>query len=287
MSSNVITPFDPWKSRLCTCPPKMVLSPYVGCGHSCVYCYITSYIPKAFEPRPKKQFLERLERSLSKKIPKEPVELAASSDVYQPLEAVLRLTRGALKLLGDHDCRVQILTKSDLVLRDADILSRGRFSVGMTLTTIMEKVARKLEPNASSPSIRVRALQSLTNLGIPTFARIDPIIPWVNDEEIDQLINALANAGVRQITCSTYKARWDSLSRLSGSFPEIREKLLTAFREGTQIQRTRYLPKGVRLALMSMAKHATKDRGIGFATCREGLQYLNSARTCDGTHLIP
>lgn len=287
MPSNVITPFDPWKSRLCTCPPKMVLSPYVGCAHSCVYCYITSYIPKAFQPRPKKAFLERLEWSLARKVPREPVELAASSDVYQPLEAVLGLTRRALKLLSDHDCRAQILTKSDLVMRDADLLSRGRFSVGMTLTTLKEQLAKKLEPNASPPSRRIHALRSLTDLGIPTFARIDPIIPWVNDEEIDQLVTALANAGVKQITCSTYKAKWDSLSRLSASFPEMKDKILTAFREGAQVQRTRYLPKGARLALMSMAKQATKNSGIGFATCREGLQYLNSARTCDGTHLIP
>jgi len=287
LSNDVITLFDPWKNKLCTCPPKVVLSPYVGCAHACAYCYITSYIPKAFLARSKKDFVQRLERSLERRVPNQPIEMAASSDVYQPLEAELGLTRTTLKLLAKYGCRVQILTKSDLVLRDRDILTQGRFSVGMSVTTVEDSIAANLEPNAPSPSKRMSALRRLTSAGIPTFARIDPIIPWINDSGLEKLVAELGSAGVRHVTCSTFKARWDSLHRVVSCFPGSGQAITTAYREGKALGRTMYLPKGLRLALMSIAKKSIKGKGMTFATCREGLEQMNSGATCDGTHLIP
>ncbi len=99
ISLSVVRPFDPWQNPLCTCPFKYGLNPYTGCGHGCLYCYITSYIPNAFNPRPKEGLLEKVRRDLEK-IPRGAVvALSNSSDPYTPPEAQLGLTRRVLQTL--------------------------------------------------------------------------------------------------------------------------------------------------------------------------------------------
>jgi DNA repair photolyase len=89
----LITPFDPWKNKYCTCPDKLSLSPYTGCAHNCLYCYAASYIRDFSNPRPKKDFIKRLENEI-KKIPEGSIiAVANSSDPYQPMEDKLQLTR--------------------------------------------------------------------------------------------------------------------------------------------------------------------------------------------------
>ncbi|MFA5271654.1 MAG: radical SAM protein, partial [Candidatus Omnitrophota bacterium] len=143
----LITPFDPWKSKHCTCPPKYSLSAYTGCGHGCLYCYASSYIRNFSQARPKKDFLERFEMQI-KKIPRNSIiTMANSSDPYQDLEKKFRLSRKALEILKDFDVCVNIVTKSPLITRDIDILSKFKnITVSFTLTSLDDKIAKKIEP---------------------------------------------------------------------------------------------------------------------------------------------
>ncbi|WP_456473725.1 radical SAM protein [Candidatus Pyrohabitans sp.] len=278
-----ISLFDPWGSKLCTCPRKYSLNPYTGCSHGCVYCYITSYIPRGFEARLKRDLLRQVKRSIPKLDPRIPVTISNSSDPYQSLEKDYRQTRACLKLLRDF--RVEIVTKGDLVVRDADLLAGMRAVVAMTITTLDEGIAAKLEPFAPSPERRLRALQSLTERGIPTVCRIDPIIPGIN-EDATALVKELSAIGVAHVTSSTFKPRPDSWRRFSKAFPETAAKLKALyFERGTRVQNSYYLPGELRQKLMQRIPEACDRHGITFATCREGFN-LNTAKSCDGTHLL-
>ena len=117
----ILRPFDPWKSSVCTCPAKLSLNPYTGCPHGCLYCYASSYIPKFQDCRPKVDLHKRLEREAAKIKPGTLVAMSNSSDPYPLMEKDLRLSRGCLEILKKRDLRVQIVTKSDLVVDDADL----------------------------------------------------------------------------------------------------------------------------------------------------------------------
>lgn len=279
----VVTLFDPWKSRLCTCSRKYSLNPYTGCSHSCIYCYITSYIPKGYEARLKKNIFKDLKRELPNLNKEIPITMSNSSDPYQPIEREYKITRKILKILSEF--KVQIITKGDLVTRDSDLLSQMKAAVAITVTTLNEELANKLEPFAPSPHDRLKAMEHLISHGIPVSARIDPIIPYIN-EDAEGLVKELSYIGVTHITSSTFKPRYDSWRRLRETFPEKTEKLHSLyFDNGERKQNSYYLPECLRLKLMKGIKQACEKHSISFATCREGLN-INTAESCDGIHLI-
>jgi len=279
--------FDPWNFPLCTCPKKYSIDPYTGCEHRCLYCYISSYIKDPWRVRPKKDFLRLLERDL-KNAPKLPVSMSNSSDPYPKMEKSAKITRGTLNLLKKYDFPVLVLTKSDLVTRDLDILSSMKAVVSLTITTADENLARKLEPFAPPPERRIRALYELSSHGIPTIVRIDPIIPGINDSphEIEDLVRELAGAGIRQIIASTYKAKPDNFKRLIHVFRDREEKLREIYyRNNEMIRGIRYAPRDLRMSLLGTVKRIADRYSIPFSVCREGLP-LNTAPTCDGSHLL-
>ena len=147
----ILRPFDPWKNPLCTCPAKLSLNPYTGCPHGCIYCYASSYIPRFQECRPKVDLLKRLEKDLAKIKPDTLVAMSNSSDPYPSMEKELRLSRRCLQILKKMDCRVQVVTKSDLVAEDADLLASMKATVAVTVTTLKDSICRKLEPGAVLP----------------------------------------------------------------------------------------------------------------------------------------
>jgi len=285
---TVIAPFDPWKGPLCTCPPKYSFSAYTGCTHACLYCYISSYIPRPFECRAKRRLIERLLRELRKVNPDLHISIANSSDPYPPVEAKLELTRRALRELLSRGYKVQLITKSDLVVRDLDLIRSGNCSVSITVTTLDEKLANKLEPLAPSPKRRIKALETLVRGGVPCSARLDPIIPGINDEGVEKLVKSIAKAGVSHVVSSTYKAKVDSFERVVKAYPKLRERLYELYwSKGVRIGRSRLLPRKVRYNLLKYVKELVEENGMTFATCREGLPSLQSGETCDGSHLIP
>lgn len=280
--------FDPWRSKLCTCPFKYSVAPYTGCGHRCVYCYITGYVRDAFNPRPKKDFSRRFTREILKLKPGSILEVSASSDPYQPLEERYRYTRLILEWSLKLGVRVLIVTKSHMVVRDADLI-RKVASVSFTITTLDEKLSRRLEPHASNPNLRLKALRTLSKRGVKCSVRVDPIVPLINssEEPIRMVVKAAAEAGALHIISSTFKARWDSISRIARAFPEVSDKIKDLYTSGERISGYLYLPARERYRLMKIVGEAASDYGLTFSTCREGFPQLNTGLSCDGSHLIP
>jgi DNA repair photolyase len=201
------------------------------------------------------------------------------------MEATAGLTRRCLEILAESNCRIQIITKSTLVTRDDDLLSKARSTVALTITTDDSEMATLLEPHAPSPAKRLRAAEDLIGKGIPVSVRIDPVIPFVNDKP-EKLVVALASIGVRHVTSSTYKIKPDNWRRFSAAMPGIAEKLKPLyFKQGEKMGGNTLLPRDLRLKLMKNLRDLAKANGMKFGVCREGLAQLNTA-ACDGSWLL-
>jgi DNA repair photolyase len=179
-----------------------VINPYTGCVHGCVYCYARFMKRFTDHPEPWGAFLdakvnapELLARLLSRRRTplRDRVFFSSVTDPYQMPEKKYELTRRILEVLAQYDVPVSILTKSDLVLRDADVLARfSTAEVGMSLGVSDDDWAAILEPRASPPSRRIAALRALRERGIKTSVFVSPFIPGVSD--IHQIVAALAGA---------------------------------------------------------------------------------------------
>ncbi len=281
----ILSPFDPWRSRLCTCPSKLSLNPYTGCPHGCLYCYARSYIPHFRRCRPKADLLRRLSREAARIEPGRLVAMSNSSDPYPPLEEELRLSRSCLKILRTRGLAVQVVTKACLVAQDADLLARMSSCVAMTLTTLDDSLSRVLERGASLPDQRLRAMEKLVDHGVPVSARIDPIIPGINDAEIDSLVSAASAAGASHITSSTFKARPGGLKELQNAFPEQGAALRQLFAAGEMLGGSLYLPAVIRRDLMQRIKASAEQHRLTFSSCREGSAPAPGIN-CDGSHLL-
>ncbi len=289
MKLRVIRLFDPWRSPLCTCPRKYSLHPYTGCSHFCLYCYATSYIGRR-PSIPKAKFLESVKGDLEFIEKGAIIEMSSSSDPYPPIEEKLKLTRKTLGMMLTRDVRVLITTKSHIVTRDLDLLRRIPSAVMITITTLDDNLAKLIEPEAPPPSLRLQAVRELSASGIPVGVRVDPIIPGVNDDpyHIVKLIEVIKEAGARHIVTATYKAKWDSLIRLSQAISEIARKLRELYvHSGVKIHGYMYLAREKREKLLLPVVKTALRLGLTVATCREGLssQYFQ-APSCDGSHLI-
>ncbi|MEA2090465.1 MAG: radical SAM protein [Thermoproteota archaeon] len=280
----LISEFDPWKSKLCTCPPKLTFNPYTGCDHQCVYCYASSYIPNFYNCRPKKNLVLRLQKEASK-LNGELISISNSSDPYPNIETRLGLTRKCLKILSKQNCKLQIITKSSLVTRDICIFKKLPCMVAVSITTNSDRIAKRLEPHAPPPTERLNAVKELVENNISVAVRIDPIIPHLNDQP-EKLIQQLGALGVKHVTSSTYKVKPDNWKRLAVAFPEIIKKLKPLyFQNGEKIAGYRYLPQNLRKELMKRVKENVEENGMKFGCCREGFPNLNSA-VCDGSWII-
>lgn len=279
----LITVFDPWKNQLCTCPKKYSLSPYAGCGHDCLYCYASSYIKDFRNPRPKKDFLKKIEKNIQKIPPDSIITIANSSDPYLPLEKKLRLTQDTLKILKKYPLRIMLVTKSCLILRDCGILKEfKKIAVCVTITTLKPSLAKKLEPRASAPKQRLKTIEKLSKI-LPVICRFDPLIYPVNTDEIKNLVKEVKSTGAKQIITSTYKAKPDNFKRMITAFPEHKNLWHKLYiKEGQRINRYLYPPKKLRENLITEVRETCLKEKIAFSSCREGFNFLNTA-ACDGS----
>ncbi len=284
--TRVITPFDPWRGPLCTCPPKLSLDPYTGCQHGCLYCYASSYIRDFFRCRPKRRLLENVRRDLEKVRPGALISMSNSSDPYPPMETDLRLTRRCLEAFQGRGLRILVITKGTTVLRDLELLKELGAAVTVSLITLDADLCRRLEPGAPSPSERLEVLSRLSKEGVPTGLRLDPIIPFLTDDQIETVVREAVSAGVRHVVASTLKPRPDGWARLRKAFPEECERLDGLYRNGMRVGGAMYLPSDLRRSLLERALKECIRAGITFSTCREGFPDLNRAPTCDGSHLV-
>jgi DNA repair photolyase len=202
------------------------------------------------------------------------------------MEKELGLTRESLKILSRSRCRIQIVTKSPLAARDADLLSVASAIVALTITTMDDELAKRIEPKAPLPTERLKAVAQLASRGIPVMVRIDPVIPFVNDDAAE-LIKELAGMGVKHITASTYKVKRDNWRRFSAALPAQAKKLEPMyFSQGEATNGCVLLPRESRLKLLANMRGQAVKAGAKFAVCREGLSQLNTA-ACDGSWLLP
>jgi DNA repair photolyase len=187
------------------------INPYRGCEHGCVYCFARpthAYLGLSpgldFESR---LFTKPEAARLLREELRRPgyvcatMALGSNTDPYQPIERRLRITRSVLEVLAEHRHPVSIVTKSDLVLRDADILgemARQRLAVVLiSITTLDRRLARTMEPRAPTPSRRLEAIRALAAAGIPAGVLSSPMIPGLNDSELESILAAAAGAGAR------------------------------------------------------------------------------------------
>jgi DNA repair photolyase len=192
-------------------PFDQSINPYRGCEHGCVYCYARpthAYLNLSpgldFETRLffKARAAELLEKELARPGYRvSPIALGANTDPYQPVERRLRVTRSILEVLwrSRHPCT--IVTKGTLIERDLDLLvpmAEARLvSVMVSVTTLDEELKRVMEPRAAAPRARLRTIRVLARAGIPVGALIAPVIPAINDHEIERLVEAVAEHGAR------------------------------------------------------------------------------------------
>lgn len=283
---SLITAFDPWKSNLCTCPAKYSLSAYTGCGHGCLYCYASSYIRDFSRPREKKDFLVRLNREI-KKIPKGALlTMANSSDPYLPLEKKLKLTRKALKIITNYELKINIVTKSSLILRDIDLLKDLKSAVvNISLTTLDKTLIKKLEPHAASPEERLETIGKLSSW-VPVVVRFDPLIYPLNTNETNTLVKKIKVLGAKQIITSTYKIKTDNFKKMTAVFPQYKELWNKLYlKQGEKKGGYTYLPENLRKELITKVREAAAYEGIKFSSCREGFGNLNTAE-CDGSSFL-
>ncbi|MEX2128413.1 MAG: PA0069 family radical SAM protein [Xanthobacteraceae bacterium] len=188
------------------------INPYRGCEHGCIYCYARpthafqglspglDFETKLFVKPDAPELLAR-ELAAPGYQPKM-IALGTNTDPYQPIERKWRVTRRILEVLRDANHPVGIVTKSALVTRDLDILSemaaKGLAKVALSVTTLDHRLARAMEPRAATPAKRLETIRLLANAGVPTAVMVAPIIPAINDSEIERILDAAANAGATE-----------------------------------------------------------------------------------------
>ena len=197
---------------------RYALNPYRGCQTGCRYCYAPAVLR---DPRPWGGYVE-VKRNLPFILAKElrhadpgVVGIGTVTDGYQPVEGRYRVTRYCLEVLARHDWPVSIQTKSSLVLRDIDLLTRlTNRDVGVTITTMDERMRRVIEPFSSPAAKRLETLRRLNEAGIETWAFIGPILPEATDRGLEALIAGIADAGTRTVLVDRLRLKdgtWEML----------------------------------------------------------------------------
>jgi DNA repair photolyase len=188
------------------------INPYRGCEHGCVYCFARpthAYMGLSagldFEAKlfAKPDAAKMLDRELSKEgYQPRTIAIGTNTDPYQPIERQHRIMREILEVLEARNHPVGIVTKSFLVTRDIDILSRmaakGLAKVALSITSLDRTVARTMEPRAATPPKRLEAIRMLTDAGIPTSVMVAPVVPGLTDSEIERILDAAYAAGARE-----------------------------------------------------------------------------------------
>ena len=233
------------------------INPYRGCEHGCVYCFARpthSFMGMSpgldFESKlfAKPDAARLLDKELSKEgYQARTIAIGTNTDPYQPIEKQYRIMREVLEVLEARNHPVGIVTKSALVMRDIDILSRmaekGLAKVALSVTTLDRMLARTMEPRAATPTRRLEAIRQLTDAGIPASVMVAPIIPGLNDHQVPQILEAAAEAGARSAGYVLLRLPWSVepmfLAWLDSHYPLAKPKvegLVRSMRSGRLYQ---------------------------------------------------
>jgi DNA repair photolyase len=220
--SNLLdfTDGNDWKGRYETVQCKKALSPsklpdidhalnpYGGCEHGCLYCYA----PELTYAEWKNWRVVRVRMGIESRLGKElasvkgTIGIGTTTDPYQPAEERFELTRKCLIKLKEKDFKIHLHTKSDLILRDIEILRDMRGDVAITMTSIDEEISKLIEPGAPSPARRIGALTELTAAGIDTYALVGPVLSILEGKE-DEFVDAVVSTGTKRIYIDTLNDR--------------------------------------------------------------------------------
>jgi DNA repair photolyase len=225
------------------------INPYRGCEHGCIYCYARpthSYLNLSpgldFETRivAKVNAAERLREALASRA-YEPalINIGSATDAYQPAERRLGITRSVIEVLAECAHPFAIVTKSAGVERDLDLIApmarAGRAAVYVSLTTLDPALARIMEPRAASPQRRLRTIATLADAGVPVGVSVSPVIPFVNEPEIERILEAAAAAGARAAFSIVLRLPWEVnplfQDWLQQHFPERAARVMARIRE--------------------------------------------------------
>ena len=225
------------------------INPFRGCEHGCCYCYarpfheylgLSSGLDFETKIMVKADAPQLLRKELMAKSWK-PVSISISgvTDAYQPAERRLKVTRGCLEVLADFRNPFGIVTKNHLVTRDIDLLAPmaalNATAVFLSVTTLDAELARRMEPRASAPEARLRAIRELTAAGVPVGVMVAPIIPGLNDHEVPAILTAVKEAGARSAAYVLLRLPFaikDLFSEwLEHHYPQRKAKVLSRLRE--------------------------------------------------------
>lgn len=245
---------------------------YRGCSHGCIYCDSRSkcyQFTHAFEDiEVKENAPELLERALKSKRTPCMIGTGAMSDPYMHCEEKLELTRRCLEIINRYEFGASVLTKSDRVLRDIDLLDeinqKTKAVVQMTLTTYDDKLCSILEPNVCNTKRRIDVLEEMEKRGIPTYVWMTPILPYINDNEenIQSILEECVRVGVKGIICYDMGLTLREGDReyyyqaLDKHFPGMKERYIKNYGNAYQ------LPSPNRDKLMNLFKAYCKDHNI-------------------------
>jgi len=230
-------------------PFRFSLNPYRGCEHGCIYCYARpthEYLSFSsgldFESKimVKEDAPELLRKHFSSpKWEPQPVTLGGVTDGYQPIERRLQLTRRCLQVFAEFRNPIGIVTKNVLVTRDIDVLSElhqhQAAGVFLSVTTLDADLARTMEPRASAPTARLRAVRELADAGLRVGIMFAPVIPGLNDHEVNDVLQAAANAGAQSAGYVVLRLPYEVAPLfsdwLSRHCPDRKEKVLGRIRD--------------------------------------------------------
>ena len=199
------------------------INPYRGCEHGCIYCYARpthSYLNLSpgvdFETRivAKVNAAERLREALrARSFRPKALNIGSVTDAYQPVERRLRITRAVIEVLSEARHPFSIITKSSLVERDIDLIApmaaENMAAVYVSITTLEPELARILEPRAAAPHRRLRTLETLAKAGIPVGVSVSPVIPFVNEPELERILEAARQAGATRAFSIVLRLPWE------------------------------------------------------------------------------
>jgi DNA repair photolyase len=204
-------------------PFDLSINPYRGCEHGCIYCFARpthSYLNLSpgldFETRivAKINAAERLEKAFSSPGYRPlPLNIGSATDAYQPAERRLRITRAVIEVLARHRHPFSVITKSALIERDLDLiapLAEQRLAAAyVSITTLDPALARILEPRAAAPHRRLRTIEALARAGVPVGVSVSPVIPFLNEPEVERVLQAAADAGATSAFSIVLRLPWE------------------------------------------------------------------------------
>ena len=225
------------------------INPYRGCEHGCIYCYARpthSYLNLSpgldFETRivAKVNAAERLREALTRnRYEPKLLNIGSATDAYQPVERRLGITRSIIEVLKEHHHPFSLITKSAGVERDIDLIApmaAARLAaVYVSITTLDGSLARLLEPRAASPERRLRTIRVLADAGIPVGVSVSPVIPFLNEPELERVLEAARDAGATSAFSIVLRLPWEVnplfQDWLQLHFPERAERIMSRVRE--------------------------------------------------------